>query len=301
MSALSRDSGIAFLLALGAFTILSLGDAIVKSIADEWPGTAIATVRYSIGAFTLAGIIFAHQGRRGFSCPHPWLQLARGASVTTAAVFFFLALFVMPLTEATVIQFINPMLVAVISGLFLKEQAPPAVWIATAIAFAGVLIVLRPEVAAVGWAGALPLAAALGMALTMILNRKLAGSASVLQMQFLLAACAVPFALLSTIAGHFSGIASLVVDWPTPSIILRCACVAVTATLAHGLLYMATLRASAAAIAPAVYVQLLVAMLLGYVFFDDRPDIFALGGASLIVGAGLYLWRSQTTVSFKDH
>lgn len=293
MPATPRHNGAAFLLALAAFTCLSLGDVIAKSVADELPGTMIATLRYAIGALVLAMIIAVREGRRGFVMPQPWLQLARGAAVMTAATCFFLALFFMPLTEATVIQFINPMLVGVISALFLKERAPPSVWIATLIAFAGVLVVLRPEIAAVGWAGALPLGAALGMAMTIILNRKLAGSAPVLQMQLLLAGCAVPFALAATIAGHASGLSALKVAWPEASAVLRCAAIAVTATLAHGMLYMATLRASAAVIAPAVYIQLLVAMISGYLVFGDTPDAMALAGASLIIGAGLYLWRSQ--------
>lgn len=40
------------------------------------------------------------------------------------------------------------------------------------------------------------------------------------------------------------------------------------------------------------YVQLLVAGLLGWVVFAHRPDALTLLGALVIIGAGLYLWRS---------
>jgi drug/metabolite transporter (DMT)-like permease len=37
-------------------------------------------------------------------------------------------------------------------------------------------------------------------------------------------------------------------------------------------------------------------MLLGYLLYGDRPDAIALGGAVLIIGAGLYLWRAGRVV-----
>jgi drug/metabolite transporter (DMT)-like permease len=31
---------------------------------------------------------------------------------------------------------------------------------------------------------------------------------------------------------------------------------------------------------------------LGWIFFGDKPDALALVGAAIIIGAGLYLWRT---------
>src|SRR3546814_18360851 len=54
--------------------------------------------------------------------------------------------------------------------------------------------------------------------------------------------------------------------------ILKCAAVAFTGTAAHWLIYMATERASASLIAPMVYVQLLLAAVIGWAFFGDHVD-----------------------------
>jgi drug/metabolite transporter (DMT)-like permease len=237
-------------------------------------------------------LLYMQEGRAGFTCPKPWLQLARGASISVGSVFFFLSIFVMPLTEATVIQFINPMLVALLSGLFLNERAPKAAWVATGFAFVGVLIVLRPEVAAIGWSGTLPLIAAFGLALTIIFNRMANGLGSTLQMQFLIAAFATPILIAVALIGNVSGIAALHAGMPSWTVVARCALVACSASLAHSLVYLATTKVSAARMAPAVFSQLLVAMALGYLIFGDRPDAAALGGAGLIIAAGLYLWRA---------
>ncbi len=281
----------ALLLAIAGYCILSVGDVLVKTINGAWPGIAVATLRYAFGTVLLGCVLWVREGRAGFTLPRPWVQLGRAVSVSVCATSFFTAIFIMPITEATVITFLTPVVVALFSSLFLKEHAPPAVWIAIALAFTGVLIVLRPEVALIGWAGLLPLATACGMASMMIFNRMIAGTGSALQMQFLISALAVPILMALSLAGHISGIAAFRIAWPETSVILRCAAVACTASLGHALIYKATERVSAAVIAPSIYVQLLVVMSFGFALFGDTPDIAAIGGAALIIGAGVFLWR----------
>jgi drug/metabolite transporter (DMT)-like permease len=49
-------------------------------------------------------------------------------------------------------------------------------------------------------------------------------------------------------------------------------------------------KAGAGTVAPMTYGQLLMASALGATFFGDWPDITALFGAAVIIGAGLFLW-----------
>jgi len=164
----------ALLLAICGFVSLSCGDAVVKSMAGQWPGTAVSALRYSFGALGLAAVVALAQGRGGFAVPRPKLQLGRGAAVALATISFFMAVMALPLADATAIQFTSPILTGMLSALVLGERAPKAVWGATALAFAGVLIVLRPNLTALGWPALWPLGAAFGMAWLMIFNRKAA-------------------------------------------------------------------------------------------------------------------------------
>jgi drug/metabolite transporter (DMT)-like permease len=281
-------NGLAF--AFCGFALLTVGDSIIKSMAGDWPGTAVAALRFSIGAVALAIILWAKEGRSGFDIARPLVQLGRGAALAFASLCFFLAIFVMPLAEATTISFISPMVAAMLSALLLGERAPRAIWGASALAFAGVLLVLRPNIAEIGWAGLLPLASAFVFALMMVFNRMVAGSGSVVAMQFAISAVAAPLLIVATIVGHLSGVAAFHVDWPDWSVVARCAFVAVTATGAHSLIFLATTRASAGSIAPMVYVQLLVAMAIGIAVYGDYPDATAIVGAALVIAGGLFLW-----------
>ncbi|MBL0924871.1 MAG: EamA family transporter, partial [Sphingomonadaceae bacterium] len=149
-------SGLLF--ALCGFALLSCGDAIIKSIAAAWPGTAVAALRYSLAAGGLAVVLFLKEGRAGFAFPKPGIQLLRGAAVAAATILFFSSIFLMPLAEATAIGFTTPMITAMLSAIFLKERTRASTWLASLFAFAGVLIILRPNVAELGIVAVMPLA-----------------------------------------------------------------------------------------------------------------------------------------------
>jgi drug/metabolite transporter (DMT)-like permease len=284
----------ALLLALGGFVTLSVGDAVVKSMAGAWPGTAVAALRYSFGALGLVAIVAALYGREGFRVPRPGLQFGRGAAVALATICFFMGVMAMPLADATAIQFTSPMLTGILSMLVLGERAPRAVWAAIGLAFAGVLIVLRPNLLALGPAALWPLGAAFGMAWLMIFNRKAAGLAPMVAMQLLLAMVAAPLLVAAALILHLSGAPQFHIPVPDAVVVLKCVAVAISATFGHLLIYAATVRASAAVVAPMTYVQLVVATGLGWAWFGNAPDLPMVGGAALIVGGGLLLWRSQT-------
>jgi len=288
------------LCALAGFALISLGDGIIKGMAGLWPPTAIAAMRYVIAALALSAVLVAQQGRGAlWPMPRAGLQWWRGAGVALSSVSMFTAIWLMPLAEATAIGFTQPMITALLAVPFLNERLRPAAIAATLLAFAGVIVVLRPNFAEIGLAALLPLLSALGMAVLMIANRAAAGAGSALAMQTYIAITGTVILILATAAGHFSGIERFAMHWPAWHVVARCALIAVTATLAHWLIYMGTMRAGAATVAPMTYGQLLAAITLGWVFYDEVPDAIAMMGAGIIVLAGLWLWylgRGRTPV-----
>jgi drug/metabolite transporter (DMT)-like permease len=204
---------------------------------------------------------------------------------------FFLGVMAMPLADATAIQFTSPILTALLAPLVLGERTGRATWAATLLAFAGVLIVLRPNVMEIGLAAFFPIGAAFGMSWLMMLNRMTAGAAPVMVMQFLLAAVAAPLLVAAAAALHLTGLVEI--GPPSPLTVLKCLGVAVFATMGHTLIFAAVARASASVVAPMTYVQLLVAASLGWIWFGDPPDTATFGGAALIIAGGLLLWRAQ--------
>jgi len=280
------------LLALAGFALLSVGDAIVKSMAGLWTPAAMAALRYSIAAAGLGALVGWRIGPSVLAVPRPGLQLLRGFGVGIATVAFFAAVIAMPLADATAMIFTSPMLTALLAALFLGEPARRETWLATVVAFAGVLIVLRPNFMALGPAALLPLLSAAGMSLLMIGNRATAGTAPPLAQQFYVASIAAVLLIGAAVVGHLSGARQLAVG-PLPAVVLfKCTVVALTASTAHWLIYRGTVLAGAATVAPMTYIQLLVATALGWVVFGNGVEPVSLLGMAVIAGAGLYLWRA---------
>lgn len=289
----SQRSGL--LLAVAGFTLLSCGDSVVKSMAGDWPGTAVATTRFAMGAIGLGAILLWRNGPAGFAVPRMGVQILRGLLLAVASLLFFLSIHLMPLAEATAISFATPAIIALLSALLLGERIPRLAWLAMLLASFGVIAVLRPNVAELGWVAFMPLIAAASMAGFFLLNRATAGDVSPLAAQFWVATWAAPFQLAAAVMGDFSGLPELAISWPDWSIIVRCAVVAACASFAHYLVFLGTVRASAATIAPAAYVQIIVALAVGVVFFGDWPDLVAIAGTASIIAAGLLLWYANGT------
>jgi drug/metabolite transporter (DMT)-like permease len=289
---LRQNDSHGLLFALGGFSLLSVGDAVIKTIAGAWPGTAVALTRYAIGAGLLGVLLWRREGAAGFRLTRWRWHLLRGAGVAMATVGFFSALFVMPLADATSISFTSPILTALLAAPILGERLKPVSAVALLLAFCGMVIVLRPSFAELGLAALLPLLAAFGMSLLMLGNRAVAGSGSALAMQFAVAALALPLLAAATLAGHLSGLAQYRVGQPDPTVVIRCALVACTASASHWLIYLGTERTGASRVAPMTYVQLLFALALGWALFGDRPDWIALAGGAVIIAGGLLLWRN---------
>lgn len=279
------------LYALAGFCTLSIGDAIIKGMAGEWPAPAMALTRYIVGTMLLAFLLARKDGLNALALPKDKLQWVRGVAISCSAIGMFLAVWIMPLAEATTIAFTQPMITAVLAMLLLGERARASTWIATFAAFVGVFIVLRPNFESAGWGVLFPLIGATGMAITIIANRASHGRASILAMQYYMSVTAMIFLLGVTLVGHFSGVENFTVNMPHWSVVARCAFIGLSATLAQYLIFMGTVRAGAGTIAPMTYGQLLMAVALGAIFFGDLPDALALLGAAIIIGAGLYLWN----------
>lgn len=280
------------LFALAGFCLLSVGDAVVKSMADEWTPTALAAFRYTLGAVALSALLVAKEGTQPLRrIPLPLIQALRGFGVGLATVSFFGSVWLMPLADAVAITFTQPMITALLAAIFLGERLRLTTILATVVAFIGVLIILRPNFAEIGFAALLPLLCAFGMAILMTANRAVRGGGSALAAQVYVSVGAAVLLVPVAIVGNASGIEGIRFFWPEWHVLARAAFVALSASTAHWLIFLGTQRAGAATVAPMTYGQLLIAVALAWFFFGEAPDLIAMLGAALIVGSGLWLWH----------
>ena len=270
--------------------MFACGDAVIKSIAGTWPPLAVATMRFALGSVGLGVMLYRREGLGGFRTSRPRLQLLRGAAMAAATVSYVCAIFVMPLADAVSIGFVGPMFTALLAALFLGEPVRGRSWVAIALAFGGVLIVLRPNLLALGPVAALPILFALGNSVYMIGNRLTIGDCSVLAQQFFVSAISATILGGATVMGHVSGYPSLMLTIPPWHVVARCALVAISASTGHWMIFRATMLSGPGTIAPMVYVQILVATAIGWAVFGNPPMPLTLLGIGVIIVSGLILW-----------
>jgi drug/metabolite transporter (DMT)-like permease len=210
----------------------------------------------------------------------PLAHLTRAAIGLTTMILAFSALAYLPLAEATTISFAAPLFAVMLSALVLEEKVGRHRWSAVLLGFVGVLIVTRPggtELAPIGLT--LAILAALGVGCVTIAIRQIGRTESTQTtvLWFSLVSMLIVGALMPFYAQAHDG---------------RTWAILIALGLFGGggqLLMTASLRmAPVSAVVPFDYVQLIWAVLLGWLLWSDAPPATTWAGAAVIVLSGLY-------------
>lgn len=275
--------GILFLVA-GLWT-LSLLDAAAKLLAVAgYHVVMIAWMRYTINtvvmAVTLAPLYRHRKGKSILASAQPRMQILRALIMLTSTLLFFSLLKIVPLAEGTAMNFLAPLMVLAASPWLLGEKTYPSRWVAVAVGFAGMLIVVRPGGALSPAGIALGIVSAVTFAALSILNRKLNQKDEPVVTLFygglvgmLASSVMVPFFWTN----HMP-------DWRV-SLIL--ASTGITSTLGHFFMNSAYKHAEASLLTPFVYLQVVSATTMGWLIFNQLPDRLTALGIAIICASGM--------------
>jgi drug/metabolite transporter (DMT)-like permease len=185
-----------------------------------------------------------------------------------------------PLAEVYALVFLAPLFVTLLSLFVLKEHVGPWRWFAVVAGFAGVLLVVQPGFRELEFGHVAALFIALLAAISVILMRSLSAHETRTSMLGFLMLYAVVF---NGIAMLFAG--SLAVPTFGQAAVLVMA--GVFAAAGNICLLTATRFAPANQLAPTHYSQILWAVIIGALVFDELPDAFTIIGLAIIAGSGL--------------
>ena len=266
-------------------------DAIAKYLSDALAPGQIAASRFLFQLLLLLPVVII--AGRPLTSGHIGLNALRGALIAGATLLFFWALAYLPLADTIAIFFVEPLILTLISAVFLGEHVGWRRLSAIVIGFAGALLVIRPSFQAIGLPALLPLGAALCFATYLALTRRVAVAEDVLTMQL----WAGLFGLLTLGAaigvGEAASIPVLDPTWPDAGQWLLLAALGLIATSGHLLIVSAFSRASPSILAPFQYLEILGATLLGVLIFDEFPDLATWTGIAIIVASGLYVFHRE--------
>ena len=291
-----RLRAIAMMMA-GMITLPAM-DAIAKYLALTYAITAAQTVffRFSVQALVLGAVLLTIGGLAALRPRYLTVNLVRGAVMSIAVMMFFAALKHMPLADALAIFFTEPLILTVMSAVLLGERFGRWRLGAILLGFAGAMLIIRPGFADFGVVALFPLVTATLFALYLIITRKFAPDDDPVAMQFVSglggAAMIATVMPLGTMLGLDSfGTAPLPVTiFPWFLLLL----IGLIAAGGHLIVVYAFQRAPASLLAPFQYIEIISAVLLGWLVFADFPDGLTWLGIAIIVASGLTItWRES--------
>jgi drug/metabolite transporter (DMT)-like permease len=268
------------------FLCFALLDCGAKWLVQTLPVLQVVWLRFLFHAIFSTALMAPKFGRGLFNTQRPKLQFLRAMFMPVMTGLNFWALQYLQLAETGAIQFSVPIIVALIAAPLLGERMDMARWMAIAVGFIGVLVIVRPGTQGFHPALLLCIVNAVLYALFNLMTRQLAAHDSPETTQFFSSVGATlaitPFALAA---------------WQAPPGALQwtiLVLIGISGGLGHYLLALAHRYAPASVLAPFLYQQIVWMVLLGYLVFGDVPDAAVAVGAAIVIASGGYLlWRER--------
>ncbi|WP_319824774.1 DMT family transporter [Thalassovita sp.] len=275
-------------LAMAAFAV---EDVLYKSASQHHPaGQALFLFgAMGMGLFAVLSVI------RRERIWHPAMLttplLIRSGFELGGRLFYALALAMTPLASTSAILQATPLVVALGAVLVFGETVGWRRWLAMAVGFAGVLLILRPLPGSFQVTSVFAVLGMIGFAGRDLATRASPATMSMAQLGTL------GFAVVSLAGVVLSVARGESLAAPGVFVLLRLAGASAVGVLAYGALTQAMRSGEIGFVAPFRYTRLVFALVLAVLVFGERPDQLTLLGGAVIVASGLYsLLRQRKAV-----
>ena len=281
-----------------AFCVLApLLDTASKLATETIPVGQITAARFFVqGALMVpVALLMGYSWRLGRR--DAWLLLARAVFLLASTYGFVAGVQVMPIADALAIVFVEPFILLILGYLIFGDHIGPRRIIASIVGFIGALFVIQPSITAFGLVALFPLLSAFCFAAYMLVTRAMASSVPPVMQQ-----------LHTSIAGSLICLPIIaiadVTHWQTLDPVMPQGLawlwlfgVGFWAAVSHMCMTMALKFTPASTLAPIHYLEILPAILLGYLVFGDFPNTLTWIGIAIIVGSGLYIIHREQRVA----
>lgn len=278
---------LALLIRLGGVMGLSIMVALIKLAYDR--GIHFGEIVFWRQFITLPILLvwaLMAGGIKLLATKRPGAHAKRGLYGTVGMVLNFAAVIMLPLAEATTINFSAPIWAVILSIILLKEKVGIWRWSAVLAGFAGILVITQTGDGRIPLNGALvALAGAFMVALISIQVRDLASTERPQAIVFW-------FAVVSTVlAAPFMFFVAEAHPWQDWLLLLG---IGLAGTWGQLMITAALRFGKVSSVIVMDYSAIIWATLLGFVLFAALPPFTTLLGAPLIVAAGIIIaWRER--------
>jgi drug/metabolite transporter (DMT)-like permease len=268
-----------------AYLSFSILDAIQKTLVLHHSIFQLLLVKYF---FVLCLSLFESKRKNNYlfyKSKNIKLQIFRSLLSMIESGCFVLSFKYLSLANAHSVGSLAPVIVVALSAIILKEKVSPKTWVAIFIGFIGVLIILRPTSSIFDPKALLPLIAAFILGLYQIVTKKVSKHDT--NETSLFYTSLIGLIIMSLLASNFW----TPVDKSSYTMFLG---IGVFFSLGLYLQIIALSKARASIIQPFHYTLIFWAIIFGYIFYNDIPDMFTLFGAIIITCSGIFVLNQSS-------
>lgn len=270
-------------LSAGTFFLATV-DVFIKTVGLKFHPVEIIFFRYVTGLLVLTPV-FVHMGWQNLRTTKFGLHCTRMVFAFTSNFLLIISVIYLSLADATAYMFSKPLFTTLVAVILLGEVVKTQRWIATAVGFGGVLIILRPGSASMDLTAILAILSALTFAITNVLNRMLSKTEPTNRIMFYYHLFGVALFLGPTI---------WVWQMPIGKEWFLLASLGVLSTAALFCFLRAFAVGEASAVGPAENMRLVYAAFFGFFLFSEIPSIWTLLGATIIIVSTYYISRQNS-------
>jgi len=287
MKKTSDNAVLAILISIAALVLFDLMGLIIKHLSTRYSAAELSAYRNLFGLVPSVIALWMttgwRKGTRSLRIRQWKLAALRGLSVTFAQLMFYLSLGIMAFATATTISYTTALFTTALAVPILRETVGWVRWLAVAVGFVGVMMILQPGSDAFTWALLLPVGASFLYAFSGVTARLIDPDVSTPLFNLHSSAfAAVGSFMLAMAVGGFSPLASL----EDLGFIILMGMFGGSAVLCLVVAYRMTEPSN---LAPFSYFGIPIAFALGWLFFDEAPVDDLWPGAVLIVIGGLMI------------
>lgn len=264
-----------------SMALFAVEDLFLKWATADLPVAEILFITGLAGGLFFLAIHWAQGGRLfGPGAAHPALWWRNGGEVA-GTLAYFTALALVPLSLVAAVLQALPLAATLGAALFLGEKVGWRRWAAMAVGLLGVLIVIRPGFEGFNPAVLWVLLTVVALALRDLSSRRIPSHVS---HRMISAWGLLSLAALGGALGLFQGGWLWPEGWAAVSLVAAI----VFGTIGYWAITAASRTGDVGLVAPFRYTRLLFALILAVLVLQETLDAATLGGAGLIIAAGLY-------------
>jgi drug/metabolite transporter (DMT)-like permease len=263
-----------------AFLLVAVMSALGKAAKEVGASTTTIVFFQNFISLLLFLPWSLHQGIGGLKTKHLLLHGVRGLTGMLSQALMFIAVLTMPLMNTVLLANAAPLFIPIVAWVWLREKISAGTAMSLVIGFVGVLLIIHPDASLLrNPAALLATAAAVCSAIALVTVNRLSVTEPTYRILFYY------FLTASLLTAPF-----LPFDWQTPTLRqwLFLLGIGLCQAGSQWLIILAYNHATPARIAPFNYSVVIFSGLIGWIVWNNQPDVLSLVGVVLVAVGGIF-------------